>query len=406
MLNQDKDRVSDETLVYSTPSGSHEPAGPRAGVLFVRLWSAAGKRLDCRPTRNAPPLLNLVLDTIRSSGGTPGTEGAEFLSARFPDVYAGLQCARRIQWAVEGLMEYESFRGAGAAVLMDIGDPSRRQQAPSVQDWEAVEPGRILLRPVVSEVLEGVPGVALGGMTAAGWREWSWRALQADASFAADEQAVGGMIQAAGRSDPGAVLPPMAGARTTGSTALGESNWSNGPETLPDTGDAFEREARRPSLLRMPIVAGAVGVVLVAVLVIFFLSHKTPVQSATPGQTPASAPDTRPAPSAPPVAAPPPATVAVERPNPTGPSGKHARDKKAAVVEPKVAPTPVAVHCDLTEEDIQRSLARADRYTHDGDLADARAAYQHVVGCPSARERAQEGLIRIQRMAAQNGSPN
>jgi hypothetical protein len=74
--------------------------------------------------------------------------------------------------------------------------------------------------------------------------------------------------------------------------------------------------------------------------------------------------------------------------------------------EPKPAPAPAAVHCDLTEEEIQRTLARADRYSHAGDLDDARAAYQHVLSCPSAHERAQEGLIRIQRMAAQKGSPD
>jgi len=159
-------------------------------------------------------------------------------------------------------------------------------------------------------------------------------------------------------------------------------------------------------------VIGAVAAVLIAVAVIFFLTRKSPVQSAVPN-SPAAGQETHPAQgTAPPAPAP---AAAQNQPGHAGaPStqSKHTKlgdvlkkltpgaDQKAAV------PPVVASHCDLTEEDIQRSLARADRYMDNGDLADARAGYQHVQGCPSARDRAQAGLERIRKMAALNGSPN
>jgi len=413
MLNRDKDRVSDETLVYTPASGFGRSGpsqfGPREGILFVRLWSAAGKRLDCRPTRHSGPLLNLVLDVIRSSAGTQEAGSAEFVSARFPDIFSGLQCGRRIQWTVEGLTEHESFRSAAAAILIDAGDSSHQHQGPSGQDWEAATPGKILLKSSVCEVLEGVPGVSLEGITAGGWRNWSWKAIEPDTSFSADEQVVGRIIQADGRIDPGTVA--LSTAQTPARSTSASPAAANRPTAASSSTDIDDGAAKHSSLLRIPMVAGAVGVLLIAVVLIFLLTRKTTVQSATPGavsgSSPASVSGSQPAQNTPHASSP--STVAppvvAERPAQTPASSKHARDKKAAVPELKPAPAPVIVHCDLTEEDIQRSLARADRYMHAGDLADARAAYQHVLGCPSARERAQEGLNRIQRMAAQNGSP-
>jgi hypothetical protein len=411
MANQDKDRVPGEMLAHPSTAGIPEMgAGP--GVLAVRLWSAPGKRLDCRTSKSTSPLPGLVRDLVRASGGVTGADNAEVISASFPDVVTALQCARRIQWGVEGLTEYETFRGAAAAILVDAGDAAQRQGAPSAQDWEAAEPGsilgKILLRGSAFEALEGVPGVALSQASAAGCREWAWRSGPANASFTADEQALLGMLRTAGRSDPAVTAPAVA---DDAAAATRVFSASAPPATRPSgiSGADAERPAAAKSL-RMPIVVGAVAVLLIAVAVVFFLTRRSPVQSATPSTAP-SGQETHPAQNVTPSAQTPPTVQ-----NPPGhasalnPPSKHMKLsdvlKKLTPGDQKATPPPPALHCDLTEEDIQRSLARADRYMHDGDLAEARAAYQHVVGCPSAHERAQEGLIRIQRMAAQNGSPN
>src|SRR5258708_23423156 len=142
---------------------------------------------------------------------------------------------------------------------------------------------------------------------------------------------------------------------------------------------------------------GGAGVVIGVGGLEFGLRHNATVQSETPSSPP-------PVQEAQPVQPPPPTRQA--------PAKTTSSSKKPSKAEPKVdskppvpVPPPVISHCDLTEEDIQRSLVRADRYMHGGDLSNARAAYQHVLGCPSPLEKAQDGLNRIQRMAAQSGSP-
>lgn len=413
MANQDKDRVSEETLAPSAAAGFAE-TGPRPGVLAVRLWSAAGKRIDCRAAKSVPPLLGLVRDLVRASGGVIGSENADSVSASFSDVVTGLQCARRIQWAVEGLTEYDPFRGAAAAILLDAGNSGQRLASISSEDWGAADPGsiqgKILLRGGASEALEGVPGVTLGQATTGGWREWAWKSGPANASFATDEQTVLGMLRAAGRADPAAAVavPNSADNSAAAQTRVfGSASASISARELATSGSGAETgtSAGAGKGLRIPMVAGAVAVLLIAVAVVFFLTRRSPVQSATPSTPPAGQ------------RAAPPTQVPAIVPNPPGhanapnPPSKHMKLsdvlKKLAPADQKATtPPPVTSRCDLTEEDIQRSLARADRYMHDGDLDEARAAYQHVLGCSTAHERAQEGLIRIQKMAAQNGSPN
>ncbi len=415
MSNEDKDRVPGETGAHASASGPRAviaEGGPRPGVLTVRLWSAGGKRQDCRWSKSSGPLLGLVLDTMRASGGVTGAESAEFVAASFADVVTGLQCARRIHWAVEGLNEYEAFRGAAAAILVNAGEAGQRLAAASAQDWEGVQQGKIVLHGGACEALEAVPGISLRAPTVAGWREWVWKSAEGNAGFAADEQALLGMLRAAGRSDPAAGLAAAedpAGAPTRvfrGAAAMGAAR-------QPEFAGADAERPGAGKFLKMPIVAGAVAAVLIAVALIFFLTRKSPVQSAAPN-TPAAGQETHPAQGA----APPGQTPAAAQNQPahaSAPSAppKHSKlsdmlnklkpggDQKAA------APAPVvASHCDLTEEDIQRSLARADRYMDNGDLADARAAYQHVQGCASAHDRAQAGLERIRKMEALNGKPN
>jgi hypothetical protein len=399
MLNQDKDRVPDEMGTHSSMPGLPQEAS-RPGVLLIRLWSTASRKLDCRPSKSNSPLLSLVLDLIRSSGGRSGTESADSLSASFPDVRAGMLCARRIQWATEGLTEYDAFRGAAAAILVDSANGSAQASGPANQPWE-VDPGKIVVARSVCELIDGLPGVALGEATADGRSEWSWKTSHANASYATDEQAVLGMIQAAGRSDPGSsatqaettTAPARASSRESPSRESPNGEFGNpaapslgrhedtGRETSPRTGKSS----------RMPILIGSGAVLVIGVVALLFaFTRKAPVQSAVPS-APAPVSEAQPVEPAP-----------KQAPAKTAPAAK-----KPAKVEVRPAvPTPVVSHCDLTDQEIQRSLARADLYLHGGDLSNARATYQHVLGCPSAHEKAQDGLNRIQRMAAQNGNPN
>ena len=408
-----KDRVPSETPEYATTPGLR-PSEAGQCVLSVCLWGDAPKRLDCRSAKNGSPLLAMALDVIRTSGGLPGTEQQDLLSANFPDIKSGLLSARRIQWALEGIAEYDPFKSAMASILVDYTDGSPRPGGPLNREWalsldrQTEIRGKIFLSQRVSEAVEGLPSLSLEDSAIAGFRSWSWNPAHPPASFAGDEQAVLGMIRAAGRGDPvlltsprplpaSASNPPVQDFSTVQTPTLGRPHPTTHETELPAAGKS----------LRIPILAGSAAVLVVGVALLFFLGHKTPTQSAPTVQNATPAQSTTPG-SAPPAQAAHPIKPGSLEPHHKPSLLERLEPKKAVKEEPAVAPPPpvVEAHCDLTDEDIQRSLARADRYMHDGDLSNAKAAYLHVMGCPASRAKAQEGLSRIQRMAAQNGSPN
>ena len=388
----------------------------RPGLVSICLWSGANKRLDCRVSRTNVPLLGLVLDLLRSSGGLAAAEEADFVRAQFPSVLSGLLCARRIQWAVEGLAEYEASKGSAAAIFVDCGDESTNQPGPLNREWatslsvEGAGNGQVLISIRASDALSGLPGLTLENVAGKNLRRWSWKTLQTPGSFVLDEQAILSMIQASGRTDPVpahathsvAVPAPTTASRDISyvpTVSLGQSD---------DAQQEGESSPRRKVPL-IPILIGSAAVLLIAVLLLVF-THKSPVQSAgpLPNAVPAQTPGTGSNSAA--------SNARTRRSEPhakQSPAIDRSASKKTAKTDAKTEaePVPAAIappaetHCDLTEEDIQRSLARADRYMHNGDLSDAKAAYLHVLGCPTAKGKAQDGLIRIQRMAAQNGQP-
>jgi hypothetical protein len=394
MAKHDKDRVPGETLADSSAPGPRTPE-VRSSVVGVCLWTAGPKRLDCRPSRNNSPLLGLVLDLIRSSGGLPKPENPDLLSAGFSDIASGLLCARRIQWAIEGLAEYEPFKGAVATILVDQATENPNREWPPNLGRDFSSHGRILLSPSLTEILEGQPSVALEAATAEGFRSWPWKTSNLTATSAKDEKAVLEIIQAAGRTDPSAFKAPPAVPQPLASVPVRDAQVGQRrpADRVDETRDESVSSGAGKSS-RMPILVGAAAVLLVGIAFLFFFLHKSPVQSATPVQTAAPVSVT-PTPEARPVKA---------EPHPKQvPARDSLTSKKTAKDEP-LPPSlkPAESHCDLTAEEIQRSLNRAELYMHGGDLPSARAAFQHVLGCPSAREKAQEGLNRIQRMAASN----
>jgi hypothetical protein len=392
MAKHDKDRVPGETLADSSAPGPRAPMG-KSSVVGVCLWSAGPKRLDCRISKNNSPLLGLVFDLIRASGGHPKAENPEFLSASFSDVPSGLLCARRIQWAVEGLAENEPFKGAVATVLVDAVETPNHEW-PVNLGREFTGQGRILLSPSVVEFVDGQPGVALETATTEGFRSWSWKTSNLTATSARDEQAVLGMIQAAGRSDPSASrVAPAVPQPPANSPVRAVSNVPRRPqEVVAEAKDEFVSPGAGKSS-RMPILVGSAAALLVGIALFFFFLHKSPVQSAIPVQTAA-----------------PGSTLPTQEARPEKPESRPRQAAAKDSSNPKKTPKdelpppqkPAESRCDLTAEEIQRSLNRAELYMHGGDLPSARAAFQHVIGCPSAREKAQEGLSRIQRMAASN----
>ena len=396
MANQNKDRVTGETLAHFLASDA-PPATARPAEIGVSLWTSPTARLDCRASRHKSPLLNLVVDLIRSSGGVQGPETSDLVVATFPDANSGLLCAKRVQWALEGLAEYDPFKTAAAAVSVDFADERHAQGGSSGQRGaqnptrENVDPGQILLSRSIAEQLGHLPGVVLDKTTAGGYRSWSWNIPQSFAGFAEDEQVVLNMIQAAGKTDPSPAKPAASVASPSSASVGGEAGRTRFSSRALNAA-APEGLESREGKARMPILVGSVAVLLVGAFLFYFFAHKASVQGTAAGQ---GAPPAQGGPASP---GSPAQETRPARPEPhPRPSTKEA--KRPAKVDAAPEPKPVEMHCDLTAADIQRSLDRAESYMHGGNLPSATAAFQHVLGCPSAHEKAQEGLNRIQRMA-------
>jgi hypothetical protein len=339
----------------------------------------------------------LVADVISASGGAPDSPQGAVLQYRFFDLKSALLAARRLQWALEGLTEGSRSGTSAALSICSIADPVCGSAA---QTLERVMPGQVLLSAGISEPLEQLPGVALRPTPHGSWRELQWPRQADPASFEADEQSVLGLIRALGRQDP---CPPAPDAPTPAPATPSAEVY----EVPALSARSFaEPEAATAPLWKKPwflVSAGAAVLVLLAVMIIPAMvpgNHsKAPVpDAATKTVPPAASPGTTPsnviAPATP------------EKPSEQKPAVKSGKQLKAAVSPgPVIEPQPkaTAASCDLTAGEIPRSLSRAQSLMYAGSLEEAQDAYQRLAGCPSAREKALEGLRLVkQRMATQS----
>jgi len=152
-----------------------------------------------------------------------------------------------------------------------------------------------------------------------------------------------------------------------------------------------------------------VALVIIAVLVIRAMAPAPHPPAVTPDAStpPAGA-------VAPPTAT---APTAQEKPpaaKPAGKPGKAPRTESKSEPQPaprteppaETAKLPPSGSCDLTENEIPLSLQRAARLMSAGRLSEAQDAYQRLIGCPSARDKAVEGLRQVKQRIGFQGTPN
>jgi hypothetical protein len=409
MTNLRTDRVPDRTL--SQPSApdvkagapAARPGNQRAFVLAVRLFASDG---NVAPTgvswNSAGTAATLALDLIKASGGTREAGGDAVVTAGFPNLPSALLTARRLQWALEGL---GGERGNAAATILvhSAEDPSAASAQAAL---EKASPGRILLGGSVAESVYQLPNIMLRDASGpGGWREMLWRSAAA-ANPTADEQSVLRQIRELGREDPCTVELPAPPPRVvTAAVAIDVSNAAPEDDLL---GPPRREPAPAPATKKWLIVGGAAAAVAVfgAVLIPFLVSgnhaktvapHPAPSASTAeppPATVPAATQAPAPAPTAPAVK--PPSIKASHASGGKQPKGDQAGDPRP---EPKVSGK-----CDLTESEIPKTLDRAEHYLHAGQLEDAQAQYERVVGCPAARERAQAGLKLVKQRIDTQGS--
>jgi hypothetical protein len=404
MTNLRTDRVPGRTLPQASASEvkagapAAKPGSQRAFVLAVRLFGSDGNGLPTGVSwNNAGPLATLALDLIKASGGARDAGGDAVVTAGFPNLQSALLTARRLQWALEGLGG-ERENAAATILVHSADDPSAASAQAAL---EKASPGRILLGSSVAESVFQLPNIMLRDASGpGGWREMLWRSAAA-ANPAADEQSMLRQIRALGREDPCPAELPAPAPRTLIAPVQAEVSPPAPEEDL--LGPTRRERAPAPATKKWLIVGGAAAAVIVfgAVLIPFLVSanHAKPVAQTPVPQTstPETKPETLPAPVPPPVQ---------PAPTPKAPIDKtpHPPADNSQKGDPGVAP-PVprgSAKCELIPSEIPKTLDRAEYLLHASRLEDAQAAFESVLGCPGARERAQAGLKLVkQRMVTQ-----
>jgi hypothetical protein len=324
------------------------------------------------------------------------------VTAGFPSLQSALLTARRLQWALEGLGG-EGGNAAATILVHSAEDPSAASAQAAL---EKASPGRILLGSSVAESVFQLPNIMLRDASGpGGWREMLWRSAAA-ANPAADEQLVLRQIRELGREDPcPAELQPPAPRAVTAPVRPEASAAAPEDDLLGPT--RREREPA-PATKKWLIVGGAAAAVVVfgAVLIPFLVSGNhaktavpppTPATSSTVEQPPTTAPTPTPVQPAP-------VQPAVKTPSTRAgrtSGGKQPKSDQGGDTKPEPR---VSGKCDLTESEIPKTLDRADHYLHAGQLEQAQAQYERVVGCPAAHERAQAGLKLVKQRISTQGS--
>ncbi len=390
----------------SAVNGRAASSRPVVLSLQLRIPDSSGNanRVSFPPdfTTPASPAAALAVDVITASGGATESAKGAFLFAKFPSLASALLAARRLHWALQGLAE------GGLAATAAIAIQTAEEDLPAAAALENAMHGRLLLTSAVADALQNLPGLTLLPADEGPWRQLEWQSGH-PRDLATDEQAVLGLIRTLGREDP---LAAAAAAPPPPSVSVGTGNYQ-APAAL-GRSVLDEPESTPVPLWKKPwAVVGAAAAVLVLVALLIIR-----------GMTPSSSPQATTPPSAPPAAAPAPSSpvsspaTVQEKPPAAKPSAKTAKQTKSppakapvteAKTEPKTEtpapPPPPTGSCDLNPPEIPLSLQRAARLMSAGKLADAQAAYQRLVGCPSARDQALEGLRTVKQRMEFQGSP-
>lgn len=403
MLNLNDDRTSDQTLVdFSAPERSRVSVA--GAVLSIRVCTGKGDQMF-NSAGDGSSANCLVSDVIGGSGGVPRPGRGRMLIADFPDVQAAVLAARRLQWALEGLAEYETCKeGAAAILVQSTGEAS--DEGLVYRTLERAPAGKILLSRSVYGYVDGLPGLTLGGSANEDWHDLYWRGGSDDASnFAADERSVLRLIRAAGHTDPGSGKSNVPVSRPTPPPVKQESRESREAEAHETViRPRFDREPPIEGNKKRPVILIAVAMVICLVgLAIYFLRPKPLEQPFIPHP-----------PSTNTTASPPPKGVPSNT-QPTGPTpsdsgqklpaqaGSESSGNQLPAVPVDKPASPPKGTCEVNERNVETILTRAETLMYAGQLCDAKKYYLLIQGCSSARGKAQTGLARVkQRIEAQS----
>jgi hypothetical protein len=441
----EQSRPSDSSATEASALAG-ESASSAGAALSIRLWQAS----ETSPTvdlcwKGTDAAVCLMLDLIaagqigqteqageagQAGSGVATTADGRFLVAAFSGIMAALLTARRLQWALTGFGETGRFAGTAAAVLVhSMADlPALASDRTVLLPLEKAAVGQILLTPKAAELLQDLPGLPLQTAADGGLSEVLWRAAEATSSGRSDEEALSRLIKLHGL-EVEALAPPPEPIIPVGPPA--PFGTDRGLRALPvavepgavdlgavgsgdfDPGDSVASRRVKPGLL---IGAGIAAAILLALIVVFIVSHKgaekpavvavetaasTTAPVAGPGQ-PLQVQAASPVPTT--SAAPPPPTKHDEpaqkvrkheesgQGNPSAADAAKASSSQDNLAKQDKQARAVGGNCDLDSNLLPKMLEQAERSRADGNYPAALRQFRAVLACDPHNARARSGL--------------
>jgi hypothetical protein len=342
---------------------------------------------------SASPEVWLVSDLLRASGAVlqPLTNG--IFVAEFSNREDAILCSCRIQWALRGLAHHPARKDSSAAILIHLADLGTIPEDLATSFASDQAQGKILVEDRLATYLERLSGIiptrSIQGLV----REVIWEKTVAnlDPEFLnlsnppPDQEVLNRQFVSEEQID--AVDDPI-----LSNQAVHDPMAQHGVRA------DWQRRAQLREILakRKLVIAGSLGALAFFVLAAILAPRELKTNQAsqnrvvgtTPHQSKVEVQHDLP-------------SVLPQLPSTKKPGRADLRALKQAQSQTQV-PSPAPGSCDLGEAEIERDLERAKNQLHAGEYSQALRSYRLVVGCPLARERAQQGIDQArQRMSLQ-----
>jgi hypothetical protein len=400
----------------------------------VRVWTPGAENRPDDPAAT-PPAVCLVHDLSIASGGTPAVPVGQVHMTQFRGIQAACLFARRVQWAIQGLVESSAHAAASAILLQSVQDTSGPiEDGSSFPILEQASPGQILLAEAAAKALDDLPGLEPQRNGSAGLAELPWRNSDVIPARDTDDLELTRLIDANGRGEDQAAegflpLPAPVEMRALGLHAGRSPTLLWGGITAAVLAVAagsyflFERshsEAAQGSV--SPTVVPATPATAAPVTAQPQTTTEAPATPATTAPVTGRPQNTTQAPATP--ATTPAYTVFPPQGGTKAPPGQAAADrghKKAAAVAGPQPPTettkpeptakeekevnPAGRGCLIGIDQIPDELAQGDHSLARGKYNDALRQYQAVLDCEPGNAQARAGLERARAAKAAEVNP-
>jgi hypothetical protein len=385
----------------------------------MRLWKPQEDAQTCDLSwTSGDPAVSLVADLVAAEKGAASVPRGKFLVAGFPGIQPAVLTARRLQWALQGFSQAESFAGTTVAILVHAAPdlPALESDSTALLPLENAAPGQILLTPEAAELMRDLPGLPLQAASEAGLCELLWRGPEAAPARSSDEEALSRFIQLNGLENEAPAPPGEPFVSPTEPQPAGtDLAWQTMPVAPEPDAAGIARSAPGGFVSRLRgyprLILGsafAAAILLLVVALIFGVSHKGAAKPETLQTQPAPSTSALHSGAILPAASLaahsvsiPSAATQPRRQQPSEPAPKDRKPIEPAQANPTAAdaakaqagpPVVPAGNCELDSNLLPKMLDQAERSRQQGNYAAALRQFRAVLACDRNNARARSGL--------------